>query len=97
MSAAIGKLAAEKRIDLDVRVGIHSGPVVGGIIGGKRATYDYWGDTMNVAARVQSAANVDGIAVTEPTWYATRDQIAFHPARLVMLKGIGEVKIFDVV
>jgi class 3 adenylate cyclase len=97
VAASIGVLAANKRLELGVRIGIHSGPVVGGIIGAKRATYDYWGDTMNVAARVQSAAKVGGVAVTEPTYYATRDQMPYAAPRLVMLKGIGEVKVFDLV
>lgn len=43
-------LSEELKLDLKVRIGMHTGPVVGGVIGDVRMAYDYWGDTMNVAA-----------------------------------------------
>ncbi len=62
----IGELAAIERdsgLVLQVRIGIHTGPAVGGVIGTNRMAYDYWGDTMNIAARLQSVAPLNGIAV----------------------------------
>lgn len=88
-------LAKERKLELGVRVGIHTGPVVGGIIGRTRATYDYWGDTMNVAARVEAAAEPGGISVTKQTYFATRDRVEYLPPRTVMLKGIGDTQIYD--
>jgi adenylate cyclase len=92
----VRELARIRGLDIDVRIGIHSGPVVGGVIGQKRATYDYWGDTMNVAARVQSAASPGGIAVTRQTYFATKDTVAYATPRVLTLKGIGEVQVYDV-
>jgi adenylate cyclase len=89
-------LARERQLELGVRVGIHTGPVVGGVIGRTRATYDYWGDTMNVAARVEAAAEPGGISVTTQTYFATRDRVDYLPPRTVMLKGIGDTQIYDV-
>ena len=94
--AEVESLARERQLELGVRIGIHTGPVVGGVIGQTRATYDYWGDTMNVAARVESAAEPGGILVTKQTYFATRGEVRFLPPRIVMLKGIGETQVYDV-
>ena len=59
----VGALASDSGIDLKVRIGIHTGPVVGGVIGSNRLSYDYWGDTMNIASRLQGCAPPSVIAV----------------------------------
>jgi class 3 adenylate cyclase len=86
-------LANESGIDLKVRIGIHTGPVVGGVIGNNRLTYDYWGDTMNIASRLQGAAPPNGIAVSEATYFQTRNMQAYDP-QIVMLKGIGDTQTY---
>ena len=91
--AEVGRLAAETGIDLRVRVGIHTGPAVGGVIGSTRLAYDYWGDTMNLASRLQGAAPANGIAVSEATYFQARD-LADWEARRELLKGIGETDIY---
>lgn len=93
---SIRRFAEETELDVQVRVGIHTGPVVGGVVGSRRYAYDYWGDTMNVASRVEGIAEPGGIAVSEPTYLSARDAIAFSAAELHTLKGVGEVKIFRV-
>jgi class 3 adenylate cyclase len=95
--AGIQDLAAELSLDLNVRVGVHSGPVVGGVIGEMRMAYDYWGDTMNIASRIQSAAEPGGITVSRQTFHLTRQSHGYGPPRVVLLKGIGEVEVFDAV
>ena len=80
-------------IALEVRIGVHTGPVVGGVIGSSRLAYDYWGDTMNIASRLQGVAPPNGVAVSEATWHETRDMHAFTPQRAV-LKGIGETDVY---
>ena len=89
----VGALARETGIDLKVRVGVHTGPVVGGVIGSTRLAYDYWGDTMNLASRLQGIAPANGIAVSEATYYQTRAAMDWTPQR-EELKGIGETEIF---
>jgi adenylate cyclase len=91
--AEVEAMARETGIDLKVRIGIHTGPVVGGVIGSSRLAYDYWGDTMNVASRLQGIAPANGIAVSEATYYQTRTVMAYEATREV-LKGIGETDVY---
>ena len=86
-------IAEETGIDLKARIGIHTGPVVGGVIGTTRLAYDYWGDTMNVASRLQGAAPPNGVAVSEATYFQTRSDQEFE-SRTLDLKGIGETRIY---
>jgi len=89
----VSALADECGIDLKVRIGIHTGPVVGGVIGSNRLSYDYWGDTMNIASRLQGAAPPNGIAVSEATYFQTRSMQDYVP-QTVVLKGIGDTQIY---
>lgn len=92
----VTSLAEEMTLEFGVRVGIHSGPVVGGVIGQHRAIYDYWGDTMNVAARLESVAPPGGVTVSKQTYFATKDRVSYLSPRTVVLKGIGEHLVYDV-
>jgi class 3 adenylate cyclase len=87
--AALREIETGSGIALNVRIGIHTGPAVGGVIGSNRLAYDYWGDTMNIAARLQGAAPLNGVAVSEATYFQVRSIEAFEP-QTVVLKGIGE-------
>lgn len=86
-------LTQESGIELKARFGAHCGPVVGGVIGSRRLAYDYWGDTMNVASRLQGAAPENGIAVSEATYFRTRTALPYR-AQPQVLKGIGEVTVY---
>jgi adenylate cyclase len=85
---------AECGIDLQIRIGIHSGAVVGGVIGATRMAYDYWGETMNIASRIESAAGVNGVAVSEATWMRVRGSGEFEPPETLVLKGVGEMAVY---
>lgn len=87
-------VAADTGIDIKVRIGIHSGPVVGGVIGATRMAYDYWGETMNIAARIEGAAEPNGIAISESSWMRTRRRDHFGVAETVALKGVGDTIIY---
>jgi adenylate cyclase len=89
----VQRIAGETGIDLKARIGIHTGPVVGGVIGTTRLAYDYWGDTMNIASRLQAAAPPNGIAVSEATYFQTRNMQDYQ-AQAADLKGIGETRIY---
>ena len=91
--ADLARIAAETGLPLQARIGIHSGPAVGGVIGSSRLAYDYWGDTMNIASRLQGVAPFGGVAVSEATWFQTRSIQDFEQ-RTVVLKGIGETNVY---
>ncbi|PWL31358.1 MAG: hypothetical protein DCO96_03955 [Fluviicola sp. XM-24bin1] len=54
-----------KKLGLKIRIGIHVGPVVAGVIGTRRYTYDLWGDTVNLSSRLESQGEAGKIAVSE--------------------------------
>jgi adenylate cyclase len=83
-------------LDFQLHIGINTGPVVGGVIAGKKMLYDYWGDAINVASRLEGAAPANGITVSQATWERTRDAYPYDPPRMVTLKGIGETPVYDV-
>ncbi len=87
--AELGTMEGESGIALQVRIGVHTGPAVGGVIGSVRLAYDYWGDTMNIASRLQGVAPLNGVAVSEATYFQTRT-IQDYEEQQVVLKGIGE-------
>lgn len=91
--AELATIAAETGIPFQARIGIHTGPVVGGVIGTTRLAYDYWGDTMNIASRLQAVAPENGVAVSEATFFQIQSEEAFE-ARTVLLKGIGEAQVY---
>lgn len=80
--------------EIGLRCGIHSGPVVGGVIGATRMAYDYWGDTVNIAARLEGTAPANGIAISESTWLRARERGAFGPPMVMTLKGVGETCVY---
>jgi len=81
-------------LPIKVRIGIHSGPVVGGVIGATRMAYDYWGETMNMASRIEGQAEHDGVAVSESTYLRARNKAVFGTPEKVLLKGVGEASIY---
>lgn len=94
--AEMEKRARESGIDIRLRVGIHSGPVVGGVVGTSRLAYDYWGDTMNIASRIEGAAEPNGIAVSAATYFQCTGSHAFDLPETIALKGVGDTVIYRV-
>jgi class 3 adenylate cyclase len=82
-------------VDFRLHVGINTGPAIGGVISAKRISYDYWGDTINLASRLQDVAPANGVAVSEATWKLVRDVYRFSPPRTLPLKGMGDVAVYD--
>jgi class 3 adenylate cyclase len=76
------------------RVGIHSGPVVGGIVGVKKYLYDIFGDTVNTASRVETASEPMRVTLTRTTRDLAGDRFEFTSRGLVELKGKGAVELF---
>ena len=76
---------------LAVRIGIDTGPVVAGVIGMDKFSYDLWGDTVNTASRMESTGIPGSIQVTERTYRRLRDRYRFQKRGPIHVKGKGEL------
>ncbi len=79
---------------LTMRIGIHTGPVVAGVIGKRKFIYDLWGDTVNVAARMESQGEAGRIQVSAATAYKLRATHALEDRGLSVIKGKGELQTY---
>jgi len=87
---------AASNVDYAVRVGIHTGPVVGGVVGTSRLAYDYWGDTMNIASRIEGVAEPNGIAASAATFAQASRSWRFGPPEAMTLKGVGDTLVYRI-
>ena len=79
-----------------VRVGVHVGPVVAGIVGQERYQFDIWGDTVNVAARIASKAMPASVAVTHEVWAQIKDRFESESLGELEIKGKGTIPVVAV-
>jgi class 3 adenylate cyclase len=77
--------------ELSIRIGIHTGSVVAGVIGRKKFIYDLWGDTVNTASRMESHGLPGRIHVTEATYQALQYIFDFEPREPIDVKGKGQM------
>jgi class 3 adenylate cyclase len=84
--------ALEYNASLRLRVGVNTGPVVAGVIGKSKYIYDLWGDTVNLASRMESGGVPDSIQVTRSVYELLKDQFAFEPRGPIEVKGKGMVE-----
>jgi urea transport system substrate-binding protein len=91
MQQAISHFKRDNDEPFRLRIGINTGPVVAGVIGTKKFTYDLWGDTVNVASRMESQGMPGGIQVTTTTYEQLRDKYVFEQRGTTLVKGKGEM------
>ncbi|MEM9977847.1 MAG: adenylate/guanylate cyclase domain-containing protein, partial [Cyanobacteria bacterium P01_D01_bin.2] len=92
MQETLADFNAQTGQDISLRIGIHTGPVVAGVIGLKKFAYDLWGDTVNTASRMESHGIPNGIQISEATYHRLRDSDArydFRPRGPIVIKGKG--------
>jgi class 3 adenylate cyclase len=77
-----------------LRVGLHSGPVVAGVIGNKRITYDIWGDSVNLASRMESASEPNRVNISAYTFDLIREQFKCEYRGKIPVKGKGEIDMY---
>ena len=81
-----------------MRVGIHTGPVVAGIVGVKKFQYDIWGDTVNTASRMESSGKVGKVNISQATYDLVKNEPAFvfENRGKIIAKGKGELEMYFV-
>ena len=94
MQRSIRKFIRHDRNPFELRIGIHTGQAVAGVIGKKKFIYDLWGDTVNIASRMESHSIAGCIQVTEVTYQILKNKYQFDPKRLVDIKGKGEMSTY---
>ena len=94
MLHALKIINKSKGTELAMRIGIHTGPVVAGVIGKIKFTYDLWGDTVNVASRMESSGLPGRVHLSEQTAGALGGAFSLEERGFVECKGLGPVKTF---
>jgi adenylate cyclase len=92
MLAALERVNAIAEVQFQMRIGIHTGPVVAGVIGSHRFLYDIWGDTVNLASRLESHGLPGRIHVSPQTRQLLEGRYHLEARGLINLRGIGKVR-----
>jgi adenylate cyclase len=93
MQKAMSRLgAATERLNL--KIGIHSGPLVAGVIGSRKIAYDLWGETVHIASQLEAFGVDDSIQVSEATYRRLHGRYFFEPRGPFYVTGTGEVQTY---
>lgn len=91
MQTVIQKFKRSDGSDFSLRIGIHTGHAIAGVIGTKKFIYDLWGDTVNVASRMESYGIAGCIQVTEATYQLLKNKYQLEQRSAINIKGKGEM------
>lgn len=89
MLTTINKINQQANAHFQIRIGFHTGPVVAGIIGKNKFNYDLWGDTVNIASRMESQGLSGHVQVSEATYQRLKDKFVFERRGPIEIKGKG--------
>jgi class 3 adenylate cyclase len=94
IQAIVKKWNRSLGISIDFRVGIHVGPIVAGVIGLQRPRFDCWGDSVNIASRLENSATTGDIYISETSYWRLKQKFDIEPVGYIELKGVGKTQAY---
>jgi adenylate cyclase len=96
VACGLDMVAVTEKLDpgWQVRVGVHAGPVIAGVVGHRKYQYDIWGDAVNTASRMQTAARAGSVCVNRETWDLIAEYCSGVSLGPIKVKGKGEQELF---
>jgi adenylate cyclase len=91
---SVHRASRQLKEPLQIRIGMHAGPVIAGVIGTHKFIYDIWGDTVNTASRMESHGVADAINVSAEIYHRLQDDFIFESGGVVDLKGKGRSELY---
>jgi class 3 adenylate cyclase len=91
---SVEEIAARTGIPIQVRVGLATGAAISGVLSLKRPAYDLWGETVNLAARMESTSQPGRVHIAETTYWRVKDKYTCEQCGLIDVKGVGNIQTY---
>ena len=92
--ALINKEQSQPTLKWELRIGLHTGPVVAGIVGIKKFAYDIWGDAVNIASRMESSSDPGKVNISGSTYHLVKHEFTCQYRGKIMAKNKGEIDMY---